>query len=146
MDSQGNGLDQASYRVEVHQSRNVAGDARNLVVASFLRGVRYGNEYFKLIDGDRYYFHYGEYVCNLLNRDDCVLRLAILEGSPEVILGWSLIERNTLHFVFVKKDVRRQGIAKALVPGRIETITHLTKTGLALWSCKTPEAKFNPFA
>ena len=145
VDSQGVRLDNSSYRVEMHYSHLVWGEVRNLVLSSFLKGVRYGNEYFKLIDKDAYYTSYRNYIGHLLDRSRSILRLAILGGTPEVILGWSLMEFNTLHFVFVKKDVRRQGIARALVPGRIERITHLTKTGLALWSCKTPEAKFDPF-
>jgi len=71
------------------------------------------------------------------------VKLAVL--SDNTVLGWSMIENQTLHYVWVKKEVQRQGIAKSLIPKDIEAITHLTNKGISVWVSKYPNVKFNPF-
>ena len=72
-----------------------------------------------------------------------MIRLAMLDD--ETILGWSLYEYKTLHYIWVKQEVRRQGIAKALMPKDIEFFSHITNKGLSIWSSKYKELRFNPF-
>jgi hypothetical protein len=81
----------------------------------------------------------------LLQEDGIVIRFAVLSDDVDVVLGFSVSEDKTLHYVHTNKDTRKQGIAKSLVPFEVEIITHLTKMGMMLWSTKLPGALFHPF-
>lgn len=64
------------------------------------------------------------------------------EGDPATVLGWSCREDSTLHYVYVKGDLRRAGIGKLLVPD-VAIYTHKTYLGerfLRAW----PQAIYNP--
>ncbi len=78
-------------------------------------------------------------------RPNTLVRVAVLSDDPDVALGFSVSEGHVLHYVHTQKDVFRQGIARSLVPFEVKVLTHLTKTGMMLWSTKLPEAIFNPF-
>lgn len=138
----------ASYQVLLYQRDELPQIYVNFILSKWLRSYRYGNDYIKLIDSDCYYRGYQGYIKRLLNSQGRI-RLAVLSDDHDVALGFSLIqsipEGNILHYVYVHKDVRRQGIGKALVPIEIKEFTHLTKTGMKLWATKMPEAIFNPF-
>ncbi len=110
-----------------------------------MRSFRYGNDYMKLADSDSYYRSYEIYLTLLLYKPEAVVRLAVLTDDPDVALGFSVVRGPILDYVHVHKDFRKQGIGKKLVPNDIETITHLTKTGMKLWSTKLPKATFDPF-
>lgn len=145
MDATPDGLE-AGYQILAISGRILPTQYFNMVLSKFMRTLRYGNEYFKLIDSDSYYTAYRFYILRLLNRDNTIVRLAVLSEDTDVCLGWSLSEGSTLHYVYVAKEQRGQGIAKRLVPQKIDTFTHLTKAGLSLWNNKAKDAKFNPFA
>jgi GNAT superfamily N-acetyltransferase len=136
----------ASYSVQVFSAHDLPPEFRNLIYSKWLRSLRYGNDYFKLIDPDAYYRAYQTYITYRLGQIDCVVRLAVLTDEPDVVLGFSLCHGNILEYVHVHKDHRRQGIGTKLVPGYIDTITHVTKIGLSIWGSKYSHWKFNPFA
>lgn len=131
------------YRLKVYPATSLPEDMRNLVIAPMLNSLRYGNDMFKLIDKAAYYNTYSKYVKILLSRPTCAVKMAIL--SDDTVLGWSLFEGKTLHYVWVKKEVRRQGIGRSLLPEVFDTISHVTNVALNIWVHKYPEAKFDPF-
>lgn len=56
----------------------------------------------------------------ILARPDSVLRVACLPDDTDAILGWAALSANeapTLHYVYVRKDARKQGIARLLLAG-----------------------------
>lgn len=56
----------------------------------------------------------------LLARPESVLRVACLPDDSDAILGWAALsadEPPTLHYVYVRKDARKQGIARLLLAG-----------------------------
>ena len=114
------------------------------ILAKWKRSLRSGNDYFKLIDPNSFYKAYDRYTQLLLARPDSIIRIAVLSDDPDVALGWSLIEGDTLHYVFVQAEQRNKGIAKNLVPVKINWFTHLTHTGARIWS-KHKEVKLDPF-
>jgi GNAT superfamily N-acetyltransferase len=119
---------------------------KNLVLSSWKNTFKGGNQYTRMIDSGSYYAAYHRYITMLLNRPDAILRFAHLLGSEDTALGWSLMEGKILHYVYVGFDYRHQGIAKALVPGKVEVFTHMTNAGRKIWVTKMPDVKFNPFA
>lgn len=115
---------------------------KNFIFATWLRGLRYGNEWFGEIDQETYFTHYHRIVEELISRPTAVVQVACLVEDPDVILGYSVSEHLTLHWVWVKPVWRRIGIAKDLTPKNIEFVSHLTKIGKTI---KQPEWRFNPF-
>lgn len=122
-------------------------EIKNLILAKWMRSFRRGNDFIKLIDSDSYYAAYTHYVLHVLARPGAELRMAVLADDRDVVLGFAIIEKSTLHYVFTNKDFRRNGIATSLIgnPKKIEWITHLTKSGLNLWPSLLSRAKLNPF-
>lgn len=135
----------AFYSIILFPGSHLPDQYKNMVYSKWMRSLKYGNEYFKLIESDRYYEAYQKYINHLLNRPLAIIRLAVLSDDKDVVLGWSLIENDVLHYVHVQHEQRNKGIAKTLVPGKINSITHLTKAGMAIWNSKLPHATFNPF-
>lgn len=118
----------------------------NLVRSRWMRSYRHNNDYMKLTDAAAYYCAYSVYVERILARPNAIVRLALLDEDDDVALGFSVIEKNCLHYVEVPKVNRGHGIGRALVVEKIDWFTHLTKIGMRIWSTKAPDAKFNPFA
>lgn len=118
---------------------------RSMVHSDFKRSLRYGNDWYKLIDSDRYYAAYGIIIDHLLKQKEAQVKLAVLADDPDVCLGWSLSEEPKLHFVFVKRDYRKQGIGAALMPKHFNQITHLTKIAFSIWNNKLKDVIFDPF-
>lgn len=136
----------SAYSVNVHLGRELPEKYQALIFSRWLRSLRHGNVFFKLIDSDTYYNQYHIYIEAFLRRPYAIVRIAALKDDDDIVLGFSVSERNILHYIHVHSDYRRNGIAKALVPFEVDTITHLTKIGHSIWKSKLPHAIFNPFA
>jgi len=135
---------QSTYSIVAYPAARFPVHFEGFVHAKWKRSLRDGNDLYKLVDSDAYFTAYAKYISTLLARPNAVLRLAILTDSPDVALGWSLVEGDALHYVFVQRDFRNKGIATALVPVPINTITHLTHMGARIWN-KHKHVKLNPF-
>lgn len=138
------GVESEGYKIITYPARNIPDDLKNLIIAPFLNSLRYGNDLFKLIDKDSYFFNYAKYIDLIINRPNTKASFAVLDD--DTALGWSLFEDKTLHYVWVKKEVRRNGIARALVPKDINTISHITNKAINIWANKMPGVRFDPFA
>lgn len=118
---------------------------KNFIYASFLKGLRYGNEMFELIDAKVYFDIYQRVIENILDQDSTLVKVACLKDEPEVILGYSIATptEGLIHFLFVKSAWRGIGIGTTLMSEGIHTATHTTKIGTAL--IKKKHLKYNPF-
>ena len=132
------------YRLVAYYGATLPPEFKNLVIAPFLNSLRYGNDLYKLIDKDAYYFSYSKYIESLLQRPHSIVKLAILNDMT--VLGWCLMENKVVHYIWIKKEVRRQGIGQALLPKTFDTISHITNKGINIWVNHYPNVKFNPFA
>lgn len=59
-------------------------------------------------------------VRSIIARADSVLRVACLPDDEDAILGWAVLstdEPPRLHYVYVRKEARGQGIARRLLVG-----------------------------
>lgn len=139
-----NGIEKSSYQVIVFPGHALPEQYRNMVLSKWKRSLKYGNEYFKLCDADAFFKAYDRYIPLILSRPNSAVRIAVLSDARDVALGWSVVSGKTLHYVHVNHEQRNRGIAKSLVPA-FDTFTHLTKSGLRIWSSKFPSAVFNPF-
>lgn len=133
--------------VEIHlyEGRHLPKQYLNLVRSRWSRSYKHSNAYMKLVYAEAYYNWYSVYIMHILNRPNTVVRLAMLADDLDVILGFSVIEGDALHYVEVKGDYRRMGIGRNLVPEKIVYFSHITKIGARIWATKAPYARFNPF-
>lgn len=143
MDLQTNGSE-ASYKIISFKGTALPTQFENMIFAKFLRTLKYGNHYFRLIDKDAYFPRYHAYIESLLNRESSIVKLAVLTSDPDVVLGWALIEPGILHYVWVDSAQRNQGIARTLCSEPFGVITHITNIGASIFS-KLKDVKFNPF-
>lgn len=125
--------------------RNLPTQYQNLVRSRWVRSYKRDNDYMKIVHPPGYYFAYNNYVALIMNREKTVIRIAALDEDDDVVLGFSIVEGNVLHYIHVPKSYRRQHIGTMLVPEGIEWFTHLTRIGMRIWSTKAPKARFNPF-
>ena len=138
----------ATYTVIEFEGPRLPDAYKNMIYSKWLRSLRYGNDYFRIIRSDAYYEAYQRLVKTLTASPDAIIRLAVLSDDHDVVLGWSCIRRaHILDYVHVQRDQRNQGIANSLVPIKdITTITHLTNTAASIWGSKySKDISFNPF-
>lgn len=119
----------------------------NLVKSAFLKGLYYGDSWFSFMPKSIFMDNYKNIADALILSQKNKVRVVALKDEPSVILGYAILSKDdkTVHWVFVKKSWRGQGIARALLPSSIEAATHLSTVGRQLMS-KLPLCVFNPFA
>ena len=125
--------------------RNVKMEDKNFIMATWLRGMFYGDTWFGQIPKDIFMTNYHKILEALVTAPTTTITVSCLLEDPDVILGYSVYTGKKLHWVFVKSAWRSIGIAKSLIPQGVDTVTHLTKVGSGILR-KHPEVVFNPFA
>lgn len=126
--------------------RDYVPDDENFVFSTTLAGLYYGDSWFSKIVKARFIHHYRQILKGILSKPTTQVRVACIKDDPNEIKGFSILVNNgqALMWVFVKKDWRKKGIAKALVPDTITEVTNLTALGEILIK-KYPKLTFNPF-
>jgi hypothetical protein len=78
----------------------------------------------------------------LLKRaDTCV---AYSELEPKMVIGYSVFEGPTLHWIFLKGTFRRQGIGTKLLPSGVHQYTHMPTPIAKQWFNRLG-LRYNPF-
>lgn len=120
---------------------------KNFILATFLRGLYYGDSWFSLIPKSVFMANYKKVAETLAVSPRTTIKIACLKEDPDVIIGYSILSADyqTIHWVYVKEKWRRLGIARSLVPSRPTAVSHLTALGKSLLT-KFDNVIFNPFA
>lgn len=98
------------------------------IISTWLKGLRYGNDWFKQIDHIAYFKNYHAVIERILASKASV-KVACLADAPDVVLGYAVYLDDRLDWVFVKRVWRNIGVSKRLVPDNIKYVTHLTRSG-----------------
>lgn len=123
--------EKSSYRVVIYKASDLPLIYKPLIFSNFLLSLRSGNPLFKRADKDIYFKYYHLFIESLLARPQSEVRLAILEQDPDLVFGWALTEPDTLHYIYVPKAYRQNGIARQLLKDHeFDTITHVTDMNL----------------
>lgn len=132
-------------RSELVAVRDGTHDDINFILATWLRGLYYGDSIFSNMVKDTFMHKYHTVLENILASPNTVIRVACLRDDPGVILGYAVMRKDlkTIDFVFVKKVWRGIGIAKQIIPSTVTSATHFNKTGLSL--LKSRNLTFDPF-
>jgi GNAT superfamily N-acetyltransferase len=113
---------------------------------TFLQSFKFGTPFGRSIDNDSYYKNYHFYIESLIKRPNAYISIAKLsKDTLDTLLGWSFYEGDKLHYVYVDKDQRGQGIAKALTDFEIKTVTHMTKLGFQIYKNKKKGIIYDPW-
>ncbi len=131
----------------LYSIRDALPEDKNFILATFLRGLYYGDSWFSLIPKPIFMENYKKVAEYLVSNPKVTIKVACLKEEPNVILGYSIVSEDSLsiHWVFVKSIWRYRGIAKALLPTSPTTTTHLSALGKTLLP-KFKNCIFNPFA
>jgi hypothetical protein len=135
------------------QIRDYRLDDRNFILATWLRGLYYGETLYKEIPKDIFMENYHAILEHYLNRPDVKIKVACLKDDPDIILGYTTTRTVTifgdpiqvLDWAFTKSAWRSIGIAKSLLPGNLRAFTHATKSGMSIAKTKYPQLIYNPF-
>lgn len=117
----------------------------NFIYVSWLKNLRYSNEWFGMIEQDVYFKNYHSVIERILKKPSISVKIACLKEDSDVILGYAVYEGNRLDYLYVKSAWRAIGLSKMLLgSNKIEVVTHITDVAKAILK-KHPEIKFNPF-
>jgi len=121
---------------------------KNFILATFLRGLYYGDSWFSLIPKYIFMKSYKPVAEHMVNSGKNNIKIACLKEDPSVILGYSIMSNDymSVHWTFVKSAWRKRGIAKHLLPKSPVQVTHLTPLGKSLLNKFETTPIFNPFA
>jgi hypothetical protein len=119
---------------------------KNFILATFLRGLYYGDTWFKEIPKSIFMENYHKIINELIVAPETKIKVACLKDDQETILGYSIVNQDetVLSWVFCKSAWRGIGISKLLMPASIKSVSHLTKAGIGILR-KHPNVIFNPF-
>lgn len=131
----------------LYKIRDYREDDKSFVLATFLRGLYYGDSWFKLIPKQIFMQNYKLIAERVVVSPKVTIKIACLPDEPDVILGYSMMSSDykTVHWVYVKSVWRLKGIGKSLIPENPENVTHLSELGNRLLEEKYKETIFNPF-
>lgn len=130
----------------MYNVRDVMPGDLSFIMATFLRGLYYGDSWFSEIPKDIFMDNYKRVVKAIVDNPKTIIKVACLPDDPEVILGYSILgdDFKSIHWIYVKSIWRHKGIAKSLLPQFPTRVTHLTSLGKSLMN-KYPDTIFNPF-
>lgn len=114
------------------------------IYSTWLKGLRFGNSLYGLIDSKVYFRIYHQFIEVLLAKPNISVKVACLKEDPNVLLGYSVYSGARLDWVHVKKAWRNIGLAKDLVPKEISVVSHVTAVGQSIIK-KRGNIAFNPF-
>ena len=120
--------------------------ARNLAYATWLRSYEANSLAAKHVPRDLFFAEHHRILDSIFARGP-TFRVAVVPEERDVVLGWSVSEGNTLHYVYVKPAFRRHGIALHLT-AHLKTpflYTHWTHALRELHP-RLERCIFNPYA
>lgn len=132
--------------IGLYDIRDGKPEDHNFILATFLKGLYFGDSWFSLIPRAIFMDNYKKVAEALVISSKVVIKIACLKEDPDVIIGYSILSSDyqTVHWVYTKQNWRRKGIAKSLTPKYPATVTHLTDLGKKLLY-KLEGTIFNPF-
>lgn len=133
--------------VGLYNIRDFKEEDKNFILATFLRGLYYGDSWYSFIPKELFMVNYKKVGLFLVENPGVTIKVACLKEDPDVILGYSILSADyqTIHWVHVKSSWRKKGIARSLLPSRPTSVTHLTKIGKELLNKFETKVIFNPF-
>lgn len=140
-------------RKELIEVRPYRVDDRNFILATWLRGLYYGDSFYSQIPKSIFMENYHRVLEKVLTNPNVIIKVACLKEDADVILGYSISRvigdlsdpLVILDWIFTKSSWRNIGIGTMLFPPHTRAFTHLTKTGSNIVREKHTHLIYNPF-
>jgi hypothetical protein len=123
---------------------------RSFVLATWLNSYRHGAPATRKLSTDLYYRHHHPLAEAALTRS--TVSVACLPDTPNVILGYLIVEGPVIHFAYVKQAFRRMRVLSQLLddstlpPDLADVaVTHGTHNFFDWLHAKYPACVFNPY-
>ena len=131
----------------LYEVRDYKPNDKAFIMATFLRGLYYGDSWFSQIPKDIFMDNYKRVAEAIVDNPQNNIKIACLREDEDVIIGYSVLSADfsVIHWVFVKSAFRLQGIGRALVPQNPSSVSHLSEVGKKLLP-RFKDCVFNPFA
>src|ERR1035438_3245364 len=99
----------------LYEIRDAKLSDKNFVLATFLRGLYYGETWFSEIPKDIFMTNYKLIAEALVTSPKVIIKVACLPEDLDTIIGYSILSQDflTLHFVYVKSAWRLKGVGKS---------------------------------
>ncbi len=103
------------------------------IYGTWRNALWFDNENRKEGESDRFFRAATQSIRRILESPETRVRIACLDDSDILIVGYSVITGNLLHFIYVKPDYRNKRIGSLLVPQSVERVSPImTKVGRAI--------------
>jgi GNAT superfamily N-acetyltransferase len=131
-------LDNPTYSVVSYPAPLLPKQYTALIFSKWLRSFLYGNKDLqRKIDHHDYFKSYHKSIEEILEKPDATIRLAVLTDDPDVVLGFAVHRGTVLDYLYVHRDMRKQGIGTNLVPDIITGFTHMTNLVASIFAGST---------
>ncbi len=108
----------------------------NFIYSTWIAGLYHGTDWLKMIEEESFVKRYRQSLKKLLIKETIRIYVSCLKEDKDVILSYAAIEYKDpeviLHWIFTRPAWRRVGLAKKLLPGEINVVTHMTKIGKSI--------------
>lgn len=119
-------------------TRQADGLDKHFILSAWLKGQRYGNLAFEVMSPEPYYELFSKYIGQLLISPHVECTIACGENDPTWIVGFAVTQGPGIHWIFVKTDYRKKGIARLMLKNKpISTVYSITKVGYAIALAKS---------
>lgn len=122
---------------EVLTMREYKKEDEAFVYSTWLQNL-YANTRWRTAITRKDFYKYHAVLEVILAKPSTTVRICCLKDDPEIIVGYSVYEKTPadtiLHWVFVRADWQRRGIARDLCPFTPTVVTHMTKVGDRIWT------------
>lgn len=113
----------------------------NFILSTWIKGYFYGSDELSYMTESpmakrEFFIQYEPLIKSILSRPTTKIKVACLSDSFDDIVGYSVEENQgnekVLHWVFVRSEWRKIGIAKSLLNDKITHVSHLSNLGKKL--------------
>ena len=118
---------------------------KNFILATWLPGLYHGGAWYSEMPKDVFMKNYHGFLEQLLKHHNTEIKVSCLSSDHDVIIGYVVIAKDplALHWVYVKNDFRKIGVASMLIPKDVKIATHVSKAGVVIM--KKKGWIYNPF-
>lgn len=104
---------------------------KDFILSTWLKGNYYGNNYFWYIPQEIYFNEYAKVITSILFNPEVEINVACDKTNPAWIAGYAVLKRDSIYWIYVRRDYRNTGIATLLLKGReinfVKSITRISK-------------------
>lgn len=125
--------------------RDLKPEDEPFIYATWIQGYQGGQKWFRKTPRKIFWEKYKPVIEILLKTQST--KIACLQKEPDVIIGYSVFKEDLVHWIHVKENWRKIGIAKDLLPANFSQVSHLTHVAYEILYTqrKYPHIIFNPF-